>query len=383
MSTFEAFSKQEQQQYRRHFSLADFGVEKQLLLKNARVLIVGVGALGCPAATYLAAAGVGVIGLVDNDTVELSNLHRQVLYTANDLGFKKVNVAKNRLEAMNPNISVITHEVLLNQQNVFQLIENYDFVIDASDNFPTRYLLNDACVLKRKTLIHGSVLGFSGTVTVLNALEKEDSYSPNYRDLFPEPPLPEDAPSCAEAGVIGVIPGIIGGMQASECIKLITKIGKPLTGRFATFNALLNSYQILSFDKDPANPLNAANENFIFDTDYPTFCHQNELNMKSITVEELKSLLDTQANFQLIDVREPHEADICTLNGVLIPMGEVPANVDKFDRDRQVIVHCRSGKRSATIINFLESEHGFTNLYNLEGGILAYAAEIDPEMESY
>lgn len=357
------------------------------MLRQAKVLVIGAGALGCPVLTYLAAAGVGTIGIVDPDRIELSNLHRQVLYTTADIGQGKAETAARRLGAMNTEIQVITHSVLFASENAYKLIRDYDIVVDGTDNFPTRYLINDVCVLLGKPNIHGSVVGFTGTVSVFNYADPSGKTGPNYRDLFPVPPPPEEAPSCSEAGVIGVIPSIIGSMQAMEVIKVITGIGEVASGEFIRFDALTSKQQVFRFEKDPSNPLNKAGENFIFETDYPTFCHQTShqttLIMKSITVSELKELMDSGADFQLIDVREPHEAEICTLNGVLIPMGDVPASVDRFDRNKQVVVHCRSGKRSASIINFLEAEHGFTNLYNLEGGILAWAAEVDPEMEQY
>jgi adenylyltransferase/sulfurtransferase len=377
------FSPAEKERYQRHFSLHGFGTERQLLLKNARVLVVGAGALGCPALTYLAAAGIGTIGIVDNDTVELSNLHRQTLYTVEDIGQPKVMVAQRRLQQMNPEIAVVTHATVFAPGNAYELVRDYDIVVDGTDNFPTRYLINDACVLTGKTNVHGSVVRFEGQLSVFNHRFGAGSYGPNYRDLFPVPPRPEEAPSCAEAGVIGVIPGIIGSLQAAEVIKIAAGIGDVASGKLIGINALTNVQRVLRFEKDPANPLLNATENFIFETDYPIFCHQTQHTMKSITVAELKSLMDQGADFQLIDVRETYENDICTLNGLLIPMGEVPNNVEKIDKDKQVIVHCRSGKRSANVIGFLEENYGFTNLYNLEGGILAWAGEIDPTMEQY
>lgn len=346
------------------------------------MLVIGAGALGCPVLSYLAAAGVGTIGIVEPDTVELSNLHRQVLYTTADIGEPKALVAKKRLEAMNPEITVVAYTNFLSPENALELIRPYSIVVDGTDNFPTRYLINDACVLLGKTNVHGSVVRYAGTVSVFNYAEN-GSFGPNYRDLFPAPPPPEEAPSCAEAGVIGMLPSIIGSIQAMEVVKIITGIGEVASGKLIHYDSLNNRQRMFRFRKDPANPLNNADENFIFATDYPTFCHQTAINMKSITVEELKALMDSGSDFQLIDVREPYENEICTLNGKLIPMGEVPDSVEQFDREKQVIVHCRSGKRSASIIEFLEQNYGFTNLYNLEGGILAWSAKIDPAMESY
>lgn len=372
------FSQAEKERYKRQFSLDNFGEHKQAKLKQAKVLVIGAGALGCPVLTYLTAAGVGTIGIVDNDTVELSNLHRQVLYTVDDLGQPKVMAAAARLQRMNPEIIIEAHNEIFAPENALELVRSYDVIIDGTDNFPTRYLINDVCVLTGKTNIHGSVVRYAGTVAVFNF-----EAGPNYRDLFPVPPRPEEAPSCAEAGVIGVLPSIIGSLQAMEAIKVITGIGETASGKFIRYDALTNRQEILRFQKDPENPLNSATENFIFETNYPAFCHQRQTDMKSISVTELKELMDNGSDFQLIDVREPYENDICTLNGELIPMGEIPANVEKIDRARQVVVHCRSGKRSASIIDFLEQNYGFTNLYNLSGGILAWIDEVDPSMESY
>jgi len=377
------FSKAEKERYKRQFSLDNFGEFSQQKLKQAKVLVIGAGALGCPVLNYLAAAGVGTIGIVDNDTIDLSNLHRQVLYTTAEIGRPKVLAAQKRLQEMNPDSTVIPHQVVFSPENALELVKDYDIVVDGTDNFPTRYLINDACVLAGKANVHGSVVRYAGTVSVFNFNDENGDPGPNYRDLFPVPPLPEEAPSCAEAGVIGIIPSIIGSMQAMEVIKIITGIGAVASGKFIHYDSLTNQQRVIRFQKDPENPLTNANESFIFETDYPTFCHQTQNNMKSITVEELKNLMDAGSDFQLIDVREPYENDICTLNGTLIPMAEVPNNVEQFDREKQVIVHCRSGKRSANVIDFLEQNHGFTNLYNLEGGILAWSAQIDPAMESY
>ena len=377
------FSQLEKERYKRHFSLEQFGEVNQQKLKDATVLVIGAGALGCPVLTYLAAAGIGTIGIVDNDLVELSNLHRQPLYTVHEIGQPKVEAAQNRLKQLNPEIKIQTFQTLFAPENALELIRQFDVIVDGTDNFQTRYLINDACVLLGKTNIHGSVVRFSGTVSVFNYQDKDGSWSPNYRDLFPIPPTPEEAPSCAEAGVIGIIPSIIGSLQAMEVLKVITGIGEVLAGKFMQFDALTTKQQTIRFEKDPANPLIAATENFIFETDYHAFCHQKQQIMKSISVTELKALKDQGSDFQLIDVRETYEHDICSIDGLLIPMGEIPNNVEKIEKEKQVIVHCRSGKRSANVIAFLEDNYGFTNLYNLEGGILAWAGEIDPAMEQY
>jgi adenylyltransferase/sulfurtransferase len=376
-------SASEKKRYQRQIHLEGFGEVSQEKLANACVLVIGAGALGCPVLTYLATAGIGTLGIVDNDTVELSNLHRQPLYTTADCGKPKVAVAQERLLMMNPEINVNAYQIYLSPENILEIIADYDIVVDGTDNFQTRYLINDACVLTGKPNVHGSVVRFSGTLSVFNYRDENGTFGANYRDLFPVPPTPEEAPSCAEAGVIGVIPSIIGSMQAMEVIKLVTGVGEVASGKFLQLNALSNSQQTLYFDKDPLNPLNHASENFIFETDYATFCHQTQQLMKSITVTELKALKDQGADFQLIDVRETYEHDICDIGGELIPMNEVPNSVDKISKDKQVIVHCRSGKRSGNVISFLEDNYGFTNLYNLDGGILAWAGEIDLTMEQY
>ncbi len=376
-------SASEKKRYQRQIHLDGFGEVSQEKLANARVLVIGAGALGCPVLTYLATAGVGTLGVVDNDVVELSNLHRQPLYTTIDCEKPKVIAAKERLLALNPEITVNAYQTYLSPENAMELIAGYDIIVDGTDNFQTRYLINDTCVLAGKPNVHGSVVRFSGTLSVFNYRDAKGNTGPNYRDLFAVPPTPEEAPSCAEAGVIGVIPAIIGSMQAMETIKIITGVGEVTSGKFLQLDALSNSQQTLYFDKDPLNPLNNASESFIFETDYATFCHQTQQLMKSITVTELKALKDQGADFQLIDVRETYEHDICDIGGELIPMNEVPNSVDKISKDKQVVVHCRSGKRSGNVISFLEDNYGFTNLYNLEGGILAWASEIDPAMEQY
>lgn len=377
------FSSSEKERYSRHFSLDGFGQEKQRLLKKSRVLVVGAGALGCPALTYLATAGVGAIGIVDADTIELSNLHRQPLYATEDIGKPKAQAARERLLQLNPEIEVVAYQTLFARDNALDLVRQYDVIVDGTDNFQTRYLINDICVLTGKPNVHGSVVRFTGTVSVFNFAFPDGSFGPNYRDLFPVPPTPEEAPSCAEAGVIGLIPGIIGSLQAAEVIKIITGLGEVSAGKFIRFDLLTMRQTNLEFEKDANNPLIGASENFIFETDYATFCHQKQTNMKSITVTELKALKDQGADFQLIDVRENYEHDICEMGGELIPVGDIPANVDRISRDKQVVVHCRSGARSANVINFLESNYNFENLYNLTGGILAWADEIDPNMEKY
>lgn len=374
--------------YSRHLVLKEFGEQGQLKLKQARVLVVGAGGLGSPALLYLAAAGVGTIGIADHDTVDISNLQRQILFSVDDIGKNKAEAAAVRLLGLNPLITVKIHPVKLMADNAINIVRDYDIVVDGTDNFPTRYLLNDVCVLQGKPLVHASILEFEGHVSVFNLRLSSDEFSPTYRDLFPEPPDAGSVRTCSDAGVLGVLPGVIGSMQAAEVIKIITGIGKPLAGYLLILDATTMETTIIQYKN--RNARDAVKELI----DYEYFCGINQdknkslkteniTGMKEISVQELEELKESGADFQLIDVREPHEFDICDLGGELIPMGQIASNVEKISRDKQVIVHCRSGKRSADVINYLEKNHGFQNLYNLTGGILAWAREIDPSMSTY
>ena len=381
-------SQSELIRYSRHLILEEFGLENQLKLKRARVLVIGAGGLGSPALLYLAAAGIGKIGIVDFDNVDTTNLQRQIIFTIDDIGKNKADAASDRLKALNSLIEIESHTVKVTSVNALDLLKDYDVVLDGSDNFPTRYLINDACVLLRKPLVYGSILKFEGQVSVFNFQKPDKTFSANYRDLFPQPPSPESIPNCEQAGVLGVLPGMIGSLMASEVIKIITGIGKPLTDKLLIFDALDTEF----------TTINIPNRNAIGSItgliDYEDFCGINQKKnkylgilqnnpMREITVQELKKLKDAGADFQLIDVREPHEYDICNLDGELIPMAEIPGSTDKISRDKQVIVHCRSGKRSGEMVLWLEKNEGYENLYNLKGGILAWAKEIDPEMLTY
>jgi len=377
------FSPEEKNRYARHFSLPGFGVASQEKLKQARVLVVGAGALGSPVLLYLGAAGIGHIGIIDGDTVEASNLHRQILYTTQDIGQSKARIAAQKLQEANPYIEIAVFETFISRDNAFKIAESYDIIVDGTDNFPTRYLINDLCVLTGKVNVHASILQFSGQLSVFHAPLPDGLRGPNYRDLYPNPPHPDEVVSCADGGVIGALPGILGSMQAMEVIKLVTGIGNPLIGQLWMYNTLLNTAQMINFEHDKNNPLTGSQPTIDTLIDYDFFCGIKTKTMKTVNVQELKELLDNQADIQLIDVREPFENEICTLNGLLIPMNEVPSRVEEIAKDKQVIIHCRSGKRSGNIVEFLEQQYGYENLYNLTGGILAWAAEIDPEMEQY
>ena len=381
-------SQQELIRYSRHLVLDEFGLENQLKLKQSRVLVIGAGGLGSPALLYLAAAGIGKIGIVDFDNVDMTNLQRQVIFTSEDVGKNKADAAADRLKGLNPLIEIKSYPLKITSANALDLLKDYDVVLDGSDNFPTRYLINDACVLLRKPLVHGSILKFEGQVSVFNLQKPDKTFSTNYRDLFPQPPSPETVPNCEQAGVLGVLPGMIGSLMANEVIKIITGIGKPLADKLLIFDALDAEFTTITI------PNRNAIGSIMGLIDYEDFCGINQKKnkylgiqqnnpMREITVQELKKLKDAGADFQLIDVREPHEYDICNLDGELIPMAEIPGSTDKISRDKQVIIHCRSGKRSGEMVLWLEKNEGYENLYNLKGGVLAWAKEIDPTMPVY
>lgn len=375
MSSHE-FNKQELERYSRHFVLPQFGIGGQNKLKQASVIVIGAGGLGCPVLQYIAAAGVGHIAIVDFDRVSESNLQRQVLYTSKDLGLSKAELAAERLRAQNQFVKVLPINTQISSSNALNLIKDFDIVVDCTDNFQTRYLLNDACVLLDKPLVYGSIFRFEGQVSVFN-LNK----SANYRDLYPEPPAPGTVPNCEEGGVLGVLPGIIGCLQANEVLKIISGIGDPLTNKLLLFDTLTLETQIINFP-------NRNQRNIIKKLiDYDEFCGVNkinqEMNMKEVTVEDLKKMKDAGEDFQLIDVREEYEIEICTLKGECIPLNEIPHSIGKISREKKVIIHCRSGGRSSNTVKWLERNHQFDNVYNLKGGILAWADQIDPSMTKY
>ena len=379
------FSKEELARYDRHIIIPDFGFEAQKKLKAAKVLVVGSGGLGSPSLLYLAAAGVGTIGIIDFDVVDDSNLQRQVLFGVDEIGQPKVEAAKKRLESLNPHITINIYNQQLTSKNALDIIEHYDVVADGTDNFPTRYLVNDACVLLGKPNVYGSIFQFEGQVSVFNYRNKNGELGPNYRDLYPTPPPPGLVPSCAEGGVLGVLPGIIGSLQALEVIKIITGVGENLSGRFFLFDALNFETRTFNIQRNPDNPLNGKNPTIKELIDYEQFCGMKavEKPIKEITAKELYDWQIRGEDIQIIDVREPHEYQIANIGGKLIPLATVSSNADKIERNKKVIVHCKMGGRSAKAIRELEEKFGFTNLYNLKGGILGYADAVQPELTKY
>lgn len=382
------FSKNELERYARHLIIPDFNIEGQRKLKAGRVLVIGTGGLGAPLLQYLAAAGVGRLGIVDFDIVEDSNLQRQVLFTTHDIGRPKVEVAAERLRAQNPHIEITTYNTRFTRDNALEIMQDYDVVADGTDNFATRYLVNDAAVLAGIPNVYASIFRFDGQVSVFNYRDASGELGPNYRDMFPEPPPPGLVPNCAEGGVIGVLPGIVGSLQANEVIKVLTGVGEPLVGRLFLFDALTFQSKTLKVYKDEHNPLTGDNptQTTLLE-DYESFCGYDpaaeEKPVKEITVQDLERMKASQVPFQLIDVREPYEYDIAAMGGQLMPLGSLEQHINEIESDKQVIVHCRSGVRSANAIRLLEKKYGFTNLYNLKGGILAYADEVDTSMAKY
>ena len=385
------FSNAEIKRYSRHLIIPEFNIEGQRKLKAAKVLVVGCGGLGSPVLQYLAAAGIGTIGLVDYDTVDESNLQRQVLYGVESVGKLKVEEAKRRILSINPHIEVQTYNTLLTSENAMDILAEYDIVADGTDNFATRYLVNDACVLLGKTNIYASIFQFEGQVSVFNYSNESGETGPNYRDLFPTPPPPGMIPSCAEGGVLGVLPGIIGSIQALEVIKVASGVGDPLSGRLLLFDALAFTTHMLKIRKDKNNPLTGENPTQTELIDYVEFCGAPHIekepeisdSIKEISVLEFEKMKQDGKAFQLIDVREIYEYEIVNIGGELIPQNQVSNQADNISKDKLVIIHCRSGVRSAKVIKKLESDYGFDNLYNLKGGILAYAEEVDPSLSVY
>lgn len=381
------FSKAELERYSRHLIIPEFNLAGQERLKNGSVLVIGSGGLGSPLLLYLAAAGVGRIGIVDYDVVDDTNLQRQVLFTTADVGTPKAVAAAKRLRALNPHIRVEVHNTLFTRENARELVRDYDVVADGTDNFPTRYLVNDACVLEGKVNVYASIYRFEGQCSVFNA-PVEGGRGPNYRDLFPAPPPPGLVPSCAEGGVIGVLPGILGSLQALEVIKVLSGVGEPLVGRLFLFDATTFTTRTVKLRKHPGNPLTGDQPTQTDLIHYEEFCGltaatPSEPAVRSISPEALHRWQTEGRDHVIIDVREPYEYGIAHLGGELIPLDSVAESTDRIPRDRPVVVHCRSGVRSARAIRLLESEHGYTNLHNLEGGILAWQAAVAPELARY
>ena len=375
-------STQEILRYSRHLNLPQFGLLNQEKLKQAKVLIIGAGGLGAPLLQYLTAAGVGTIGIVDFDHIDESNLQRQVLFGQQDIGAAKTAVAIKKLQKQNPHINFVEHHIQLDSNNALDIINQYDIVADGTDNFPTRYLVNDACVLTGKPNVFASIYQFEGQVSVFNYKDKSGDIGPNYRDLFPTPPPPGMVPNCADGGVLGVLPGIIGSMQASEVIKLISGIGEPLSGRLFIFDALDFSTLTVKLKKDPDNPLTGKKPTITALIDYEIFCGigQESEEGNSITADALNLWVKEKRDFQLIDIRESYETEIGNIGGIHIPMGEIEDRLEDISMNGDVILYCKSGVRSRIGIDILRSKHGYKNLINLEGGLSAWKEVVDPNL---
>jgi adenylyltransferase/sulfurtransferase len=372
--------------YSRHLILPEVGMEGQRRLKAARVLCVGTGGLGSPLALYLAAAGIGTLGLVDFDVVDASNLQRQIIHSTKDIGRKKLDSAEEKLLALNPALNVVKHDTMLSSANALDIFKDYDIVADGTDNFPTRYLVNDACVLLDKPNVYGSIFRFEGQASVFATKQ-----GPCYRCLYPEPPPPGLVPSCAEGGVLGILPGLVGVIQATEVIKLILGKGESLAGRLLLVDALNMRFRELKLRKNPECPVCGANPTVTKLIDYQQFCgivpeSKEEKALKNgipqLPVKELKRRLDAGEDIFILDVREPYEYQIANIGGKLIPQNDVPQRLAEIDREREIVVQCRSGARSQRIAEFLQ-QTGYPKVANLAGGILAWADEIDPKMQKY
>ena len=369
--------------YSRHLIMPEVGMEGQQKLKAAKVLCIGAGGLGSPLALYLTAAGVGTLGIVDFDVVDYTNLQRQIIHSTADVGRKKLDSAAEKLKAINPYINLRTFDTRLTSANALELFREFDIIADGTDNFPTRYLVNDACVLTGKPNVYGSIFRFEGQASVFATEE-----GPCYRCLYPEPPPPGLVPSCAEGGVLGILPGLVGVIQATETIKLILGQGDPLIGRLLLVDALGMKFRELKLRKSPDCPVCGKNPTVKELIDYNEFCGVRgeeapvATDVPAMTVEELKQQLDSKKDLFILDVREPHEYQICNLNGYLIPLGDLPKRVHELDSSRDIVAHCRSGVRSGKAVTFLR-QSGFKKVHNLTGGILAWADKIDPKMPKY
>ncbi|HEX5131758.1 MAG TPA: molybdopterin-synthase adenylyltransferase MoeB [Candidatus Krumholzibacteria bacterium] len=379
----DGLSPDEIRRYSRHLIMPEVAVAGQLKLKAARVLMIGTGGLGAPAGLYLTAAGVGTLGLVDFDVVDETNLQRQVTFGTRDVGRPKLSAARDRLHDLNPNVNFELHDARLTSDNALEIIRNYDIVVDGTDNFPTRYLVNDACVLLQKPYVYGSIFRFEGQITVFAA-----PGGPCYRCLYPSPPPPGLVPSCAEGGVLGVLPGIVGSIQASETIKWILGAGDPLVGRLVLFDALKMRFRELKLRRSDECPVCGPARSIHELIDYEAFCGirgeevQDHMGIPAIGPKELKRRLDAGEDVVVVDVREPHEVQICTIGGTLIPLGELAARVHELDSARDMVIYCRTGVRSAQAVRFLQ-DAGFDRVWNLTGGIHAWSDEVDPSLPKY
>ena len=381
-----ALSNEEVARYSRHLIMPEVGMDGQLKLKAASVLCIGAGGLGSPVAMYLAAAGVGRLGIVDFDVVDYSNLQRQVIHGTPDVGRSKLDSARDALNAINPEVHIETHEVALSSANALDVLRGYDVIVDGTDNFPTRYLVNDACVLLGIPNAYGSIFRFEGQASVFGAQD-----GPCYRCLYPEPPPPGLVPSCAEGGVLGILPGVVGTIQATETVKLIMGVGEPLVGRFLVYDALRMRFRELKLRKDPDCPVCGDNPTVTELIDYEQFCGITpaapapELAAAGddATVEQLKSRLDGGDGVFILDVREPQEYQICSIPGsTLIPLGDLPSRLGELEGRGEMIVHCKSGVRSAKAVKLLR-EAGFAQARNLQGGILRWIDAVDPSLPKY
>jgi sulfur-carrier protein adenylyltransferase/sulfurtransferase len=383
-----ALTPQEIQRYARHLIMPEVAMEGQKRLKAAKVLCIGTGGLGSPLSLYLAAAGVGTLGLVDFDIVDVSNLQRQIIHFTADVGRPKIASAEEKLKSINPELKVIRHEHAVDSSNALDMFAGYDVIVDGTDNFPTRYLVNDACVLLGKPNVYGSIFRFDGQATVFSPPE-----GPCYRCLYPEPPPPDLVPNCAEGGVLGILPGLIGVVQATETVKLILGVGKPLVGRLLLYDALEMTFREMKVRKNPKCPICGPNPTIHALIDYQEFCgvHSpsttsaaaNGPALEEITPLELQSLLTVRQPPLVLDVRNPEEIAICRIAGsTVIPLPELPDRLGELDPGMSMVVHCKSGARSAKAIALLRAA-GFSRLKNLKGGILAWIKEVDPSLPSY
>lgn len=380
----EQLTNEEIARFSRHLILPEVGVDGQLKLKRAKIAMIGAGGLGAPVGLYLAAAGVGRIGLVDFDIVDASNLQRQVIHGTKDLGRKKLDSAADRMRDINPNVAIDKFDTGLTSSNALEILRDYDIVIDGTDNFPTRYLVNDACVILKKPNVYGSIFRFEGQATIFAYQD-----GPCYRCLYPEPPPPGLVPSCAEGGVLGILPGVIGVIQATEAVKIILGKGETLKGRLLLYDALSMRFRELKLRRDPECPACGDHPTVTKLIDYQEFCGVTPIPQHpasqdgAIDAIELKRKLDRRDNFLLLDVREPHEYQIARIPGSkLIPLGELPKHLNELDRDAEIVAHCKSGGRSQKAVDLLK-QSGFKNVRNMTGGITAWSDKVDPAVPKY